>query len=157
MYWGHLEVRFGNWRNDPFFYRAFKIAIGRLLDALEPPGPITAPQFTSEVEDQEKSDHHMARWVDSMRRVEARAEYAANHVIGLFRTLPRITDEQREENIRLVGGLHTSLMNQFYAMPDAARDLAFKPRVEPKAGETVELTANVETIKLNLKTGDSNG
>ncbi|MFY9836910.1 MAG: hypothetical protein WAK55_10635, partial [Xanthobacteraceae bacterium] len=140
------------WRTDLFFYRALKIAIGRLLDALEPPGPMTAPKF--DVPNLEYADNHMAHWIDSMRTTpDARAEFAANHVLGLFRTLPRMTDEQREENRKLVGE-HAAMMHQFYGMPDAARDLAPKPRKEFKPGETVQLEANVQVINLSTKTGE---
>ena len=31
------------WRTDPFRYRAFKVAVGRLLEALTPPGEIKSP------------------------------------------------------------------------------------------------------------------
>src|SRR5262249_49197238 len=34
------EVAVFDWRSDPFFYRAFKLSVGQLLDALEPPAPI---------------------------------------------------------------------------------------------------------------------
>jgi hypothetical protein len=40
-------IRFPNayplWRSNPFLFRAFKLAVGKLLDALEPPGEIQAP------------------------------------------------------------------------------------------------------------------
>jgi hypothetical protein len=87
----------------------------------------------------------MKRWLDSMQTPDARAEYAANHVLALFRTLPRITEEQREENRRLVGE-HSAMMHQFYGMPDAARDLAFKPR--SSTGETVRFDASIQQIEL---------
>ena len=38
----HLGVP--RWRSDPFLYRAVKVGIGRLLDALEPPGEVKAPK-----------------------------------------------------------------------------------------------------------------
>jgi hypothetical protein len=151
LYAGNQEVAFFNWRADPFFYRAFKIAIGKLLDAIEPPGPITAP--TIDVSNPKDVDDYPQHWLETMQTPEARAEFAVNHVIGAFRTLPRITDKQREEATRLVGE-HTAAMHQFYGMPDAARDLAFKPR----SGEMVKVNAIMKTIELgDQKTGDSNG
>jgi len=92
----------------------------------------------------------MKRYIDSLQTPEARAEFAVGQVLAAFRTLPRLTDEEREENRKLVGE-HTAMMHQFYGMSDAARDLAIKPR----SGETMEMSVGVELIEL--KTSNKSG
>src|SRR5262249_46953506 len=40
-----------SWRSDPFFFRAFKIAVAKLLDALEPEGKIRPPKLPKPFDD----------------------------------------------------------------------------------------------------------
>ena len=40
------DERRGVWRTDPFFYAAFRIAVGHVLEALAPLGEIKAPKIT---------------------------------------------------------------------------------------------------------------
>jgi hypothetical protein len=125
---GKSEVRFYDWRSDPFFYRAFKIAVGRLLDALEPPGPIKAYQITAK---QGELDPYMKHYLASFKSPEARAEYSVGYILTALREAPHQTAERREEQRKLVG-MHPVLMREFYGMPDAAKDLV----VEPRSGKT---------------------
>jgi hypothetical protein len=150
-YMGDREFALYSWRRSPFCYRALKIAVGKLFDALEPPGPVTLP--TIDVDNPERLDSYTQRWIDSFGAPESRAEFAVNHVLAALRTLPRVSEEQREENRRLIGE-HSSIMHQFYGMSDAARDLALRPRDMSGLGERVPIKLDINVIKLNTKQGD---
>jgi hypothetical protein len=138
--WGKSEFGFYDWRSDPFFYKAFKIALGRLLDALEPPGPIKVYQITANEAELEPSWKH---YLASFKTPEARAEYSVEYILTALREAPHRTAERREEQRKLVG-MHPALMREFYGMPDAARDLVVKPR----SGKTVPLTVDVVPVSL---------
>ena len=128
-----------NWRASPFFYRAFKIAVGQVLDALDPPGPIEPPEMTVEG----GADPSTRRYLETFKTPEARAQYSADYVLTAFREFPQWSAETREEQRKLVTeyGL-PSFIREFYGMPDAARDLAVKPRaVEPGSDETLTIMA----------------
>lgn len=133
------EFAIYNWRANPFFYRAFKIAVGQLLDALDPPGPIEPCEIT--VEDGADPDPSTRRYLETFKTPEARAQYSADYVLTAFRGFPQWSAETREEQRKLVTeyGL-PSLIRDFYGMPDAARDLAVKPRaVKPRSDETITI------------------
>jgi hypothetical protein len=131
---GKREVALYDWRSDPFFYRAFTLAVGRVLGAISPPGEIKPPKIrTAEDED---ADPIVQRYIESFRSPEARAEYAADRILQLFRDMPRVSAEEREKQRKLLSEFYTpSLAREFYGMPDAAHDLAVKPR----SGEMVEM------------------
>jgi hypothetical protein len=123
-----------DWRTHPFFYKAFKIAVSQLLDALDPPGPIEPPKFT--VENGADLDPSTRRYVETFKTPEARGQYSADFVLTLFRAFPhQWSVETREEQIKLVTEYGSpQLIREFYGMPDAALALAVK-------GETVKITA----------------
>jgi hypothetical protein len=135
------EFALYNWRADPFFYKAFKIAVGQLLDALDPPGPIKAPKITPE--DEAKLDPFLRRYIETFKTPEARAQQSADFILTAFRALPQWSAETREEQRKLVTeyGL-PQLIREFYGIPDAARDLAVKPRSD----ETITITMKPEEI-----------
>jgi hypothetical protein len=135
---GKSEFRFYSWRSDPFFYRAFKIAVGRLLDALEPSGPIKVYQITA---NEAELEPYMKHYLSSFKTPEARAEYSVEYILTALREAPHQTAERREEQRKLVG-MHPALMREFYGMPDAASDLV----VEPRSGETMPLTVDVAPV-----------
>jgi len=123
-----VVVRLYDWRNDRFFFRALKIAVGRLLDELEPPGPIEPREITFK---ETHPDPSMRRWVASYKTPEARAEYSVDYLLTALREAPHLTALQHEEQARLAA-MYTPLMREFYGMQDAARDLAVKPRTSKK-------------------------
>jgi hypothetical protein len=128
-----------DWRTDPFFYKAFKIAVSQLLDALDPPGPIKRYEIT--VEDDAGLDPSTRRYLETFKTPEARAQHSADYVLDAFRALPQMSAETREEHRKLVTEYGTpQLIREFYGIPDAARDLAVKPR----SGKTIKISANLK-------------
>ena len=79
----HLGVP--GWRLDPFLFRAVKIGIGRLLDALEPRGEIKAPSrwkeaFANFAKDRIFDGHMpMKAWMD---QISASPEALAGHAVS---------------------------------------------------------------------------
>jgi hypothetical protein len=155
------EVALYNWRADPFFYRAFKIAVGQLLDALEPPGPIKAYPITVRVKDGpdlDIEDDHAGldpstrRYLETFKTPEARAQYSADFVLTAFRAFPQWSAETREGQRKLVTeyGFPT-LIRDFYGMPDAARDLAVKPRSDERASIDVKINDGIMLTKTKMR------
>jgi hypothetical protein len=146
------EITLYDWRADPFFYKAFKIAVGQLLDALDPPGPIKPYEIT--VENEADLDPSTRRYLETFKTPEARAQYSADYVLTALRAIPQWSAETREEQKKLVTeyGL-PQLIREFYEMPDAARDLAVKPRpfTRQREGEPVKITAKFKD-RLELTT-----
>jgi hypothetical protein len=135
------EFALYNWRASPFFYKAFKIAVGQLLDALDPPGPIEAPEITPE--DEANLHPFLRRYIETFKSPEARAQQSADYILTAFRGFPQWSAETREEQRKLVSEQGSpSLIREFYGMPDAARDLAVKPH----SGETITITIKTEEI-----------
>jgi hypothetical protein len=120
----HEEI----WRRDPFFYRAFKIAVSRILDALDPPGEIKSPALTLDSPGPE--DEFLKDWVESFKSPEARGKHAADYVLTSLAQIPRWSPEEREEQIKSFRewGAPQSMTDEFYGMPDAARDLTIAGR-----------------------------
>jgi hypothetical protein len=119
------EVALFDWRNEPFFYEAFRLAVGKLLDALSP-GPIEKNVRVNVY----KGDMTpaMQRYVDSFKDPEARAEYAANYVLTSLQSIPNWSAEDRERQKEIISKIGSSAMREFYGMPDAYDDLAPKPQ-----------------------------
>ena len=112
---GEEERPIGSWRDDPFFFRAFKIAVGKLLDELEPPGPIRPPVM--------KWFGAFDKLTRSYETPQARGEYAADYIWNALLTAPA-SPAERENERRRAGKIDSpSAWREFYGMPDAARDL----------------------------------
>jgi hypothetical protein len=138
------EIPLYSWRSSPFFYRAFKIAIGQLLDALEPRGPIR--QYDRIGTTEAELDPSMKRYVESFKTPEARAEYSVDYILTAFRSVPHWTEAEREEQRKFVSDAgNPTLIREFYAMPDAARDLAIKPKYQ--SDESVRLNVDVDDVE----------
>jgi hypothetical protein len=114
-------ARILEWRTDPFYFRAFKIAVGKLLDALEPKGEIKPPidmQFTEEGGGLENE------FLESFRDPELRGTYAARSIWADLRNKPLHTREEHEAmKKRLRKRSESAYWRLVYGMPDAARDL----------------------------------
>jgi hypothetical protein len=135
-----------SWRSDPFFYRAFKLAVGQILDALEPKGEIKSPKLRT-LDPEAVSDPLIAQWVQSFETPEARAEAAADHVLSALATMPSWTTDERERARHELERLGLpSLLRQFYQMADAAEDL--KP--EPRSGKTKTVSVGANILELDL-------
>jgi hypothetical protein len=136
-----------DWRSDAFFYRAFKVAVIRLLDALEPTGPIKAHDIV--VAKGIELDSFTKRYIGTFKRPETRAEQAVDFILAALRTAPRMT----EEELKQLEATHPSIVYPFYGITDAARDLAVKPQGEmvpvrinmglSLTGETIPVTVNI--------------
>jgi hypothetical protein len=108
------------WRSDPFLFRAFKLAVGKLLDALEPAGEIKSPVIL-EITDKVAVHLTTPKFIrDAYQTPEALADFCAAGILqALIRTVPlkkfdpRITKWDETED---------------YGMESARRDLGVKPK-----------------------------
>ena len=143
------ETQLIDWRSDPFCYRAFKLAVHQLLEALTPPGKpeskseiaaiatkiaadrIELPRFFLDLVGEAAHDPAAKRFADSWKNPEARAEYAVDWVLSSFRTARSEPDrELAREHAERVG--LQSLWREFYGMPEAAKDLQLKEQTRRK-------------------------
>jgi hypothetical protein len=113
------------WRNNPFFFRAFKIVVSQLLDALEPKGTIEAPKMKFHFKPTANEDiGALNDLIKSYDTPEARGQYAAGYILNSLQTIPRFSPEERErETQRLLEISSPAFWREFYGMADAARDL----------------------------------
>lgn len=123
------EVPMFNWRSDPFFYRAFKLAVVQILDAHEPKGEIKAPEIgmnlnpVSEDATQELCSAG-ARYIESFNTPEARADYTADNILNSLMTVPRWSMEERDQERRRLEMIGVpSFLREFYGMADASKAL----------------------------------
>ncbi len=112
------------WRTNPFYFRAFKIAVGKLLDALEPKGDIEPPlemQFNVTTEEAGALENDFLK---SFRDPESRGGYAARSIWASLRNVPLHTrEEDKETKERLRVRSQAAYFRELYGMPNAARDL----------------------------------
>ena len=109
------------WRTNPFYFRAFKIAVGKLLDALEPKGEIEPPidmQFKSADGGLENE------FFKSFSDPELRGAYAARSVWADLQNKILYTREEDEAMKKRLRDRSESAYDRLvYGMPNAARDL----------------------------------
>jgi hypothetical protein len=126
----------GSWRSDPFLFRAIKIGIGKLLDALEPQGEIKLPDFWRAF-----VDIPVADWMKPARESqiaatqspEAMGAYAAWLTLENFRSprpqnwdiLKKAASLSGREG-KIFNRLLNELQDTYYGMEDAKRDLKVK-------------------------------
>ena len=123
------EHRADEWHLDRFTFRMFRIALCKLLEALEPKGEIRPPldwkklaeDVEPELQREPKRDADLSRAsLASWKSPEARAEYIANSIwSSLQRTVPT-KDEIEADQIL---GVKAS-----YGMSDVRRDLKLMSR-----------------------------
>jgi hypothetical protein len=109
-----------DWRTNPFYFRAFKIAVGKLLDALEPKGKIEPP-FEMQFNISEEAGTLESDFLKSFRDPESRGAYAARSIWASLRNIPLNTRE--DEARRLRERSEAAYLRELYGMPNAARDL----------------------------------
>jgi hypothetical protein len=125
-----------SWRNNPFFFRAFKIAVGTLLDALEPAGPITPPKMKFNFRPTAHNTTAAAgdalnHFIKSYETPEARGQYAAGYIWNSLQTIPHLSPDEREQEIQKLHQISSpAFRHEFYGMSDAARDLHIKNEEE---------------------------
>lgn len=117
-----------SWRKNPFYFRAFKIAVGQLLDALEPVGTIEAPNLKFHLKPTTKEAATrvgaLNNLIKSYETPEARGQYAAGYILNSLETIPHLSAEEREREIEQLREISSNAFwREFYGMSDAARDL----------------------------------
>jgi hypothetical protein len=121
-----IDVFFPDWRSDPFYFRAFKLAVVQLLDALQPPGEVIAPRHhmsLTNVEAQQEADAFAARYNRSFESPEARADYAAGYVLASFMAVSKQSIEEHNEEERRLRRIGIRFALNHYGMVNAAIDL----------------------------------
>jgi hypothetical protein len=131
-----------NWRSDPFLFRAIRIGIDKLLDALEPAGEMKLPEFwktyANSLNDALFKEHEiLAKVQDAMRKTiipattspEGMADYAVWSTLQHYNaprppsdseTLRRFVSKEIVDNVRK----HQENLN--YGMADARKDLRMR-------------------------------
>jgi hypothetical protein len=118
----------GKWHRNPFTFRAFKLAVGKLLDALDPPGEAKSP-FVKLKDSDEPLHQQLVEW---FKTPESAATHAAALTLeNLFRP-KKITEEEKTvimqaEDEALDFGTGRSMIDEFereyFAMDIAGRVL----------------------------------
>jgi hypothetical protein len=119
-----------NWRSDPFVFRAFKLAVGKLLDALEPPGDVKRPpDFMLEMLKGDKTQA-MEWFIQITRSPEAMAEQAVAYVLMSFNKPVPFHEwfgDTDSKSLR-VAAEQKKMEQSYYGMIDAKRDLQIKAK-----------------------------
>jgi hypothetical protein len=139
------------WHQNPFMFRAFKLAVARLLDALEPSGKIQPPyedvaRASLEVARGAKEKHApvlvQSQWfVDQYQTPEKTAAAVADSILRFFfggsstlnEPVPhlRALAAEHPEN-EIYRELPDNLERDHYRMSDARRALQLKPKSQKK-------------------------
>lgn len=119
----------GGWRTDPFRYRAFKIAVGHLLGALEPPGEIKSPikdeEFVALLADKKQSSFD-ADIIELIRQQWKSPESLAASVFSdLWQQLNRSQPVPEPQNKR-----EEMIAEELYAVAAARADLGLDKKDE---------------------------
>jgi hypothetical protein len=125
---GFTEQPMFDWRSHPFFYRAFKIAVTKLLDALEPKGEIQPPKMldlTLALEEEEPGSLQW-RWLQSYKTPEDRGQVAAEYVWG---TLQRYSQSSPIDRERELESLKKEVGGDVGTLGEMASDL---PKLYPQ-------------------------
>ena len=110
------------WRSNPFLFRAFKLAVSKLLDALEPAGDIKSPA-TLEITENVTLDLTAPNFVrDIYQTPETLADFVAAGILqGLVRTAPPKKSDPHPTKWDYA---------DHYDWDSARRDLGIKPERE---------------------------
>jgi hypothetical protein len=127
-----------NWRSDAFLFKAIKIGIAKLLDALEPGGDADLPDFWRAAATMSPDIIFrpvLEDWMRATQSPEDMADYAVRNTLHSF-VSPRPL--QNSEALRglastpgweeLGGRILRDQEGHFYGMKDAKRDLAITKR-----------------------------
>ena len=116
--------RSGGWHRNPFLFRALRLAIDKLLEALEPPGDVQGP-YEEGLELYAHSHFSSEEIVASYMTPEARADLAAKQLLdALMRPDPRMETGLRELRSHPVHGpVAEMLLDDFYGFADVRRDM----------------------------------
>jgi hypothetical protein len=126
------------WRTDPFRYRAFKIAVGMLLDALEPKGEMRSPMPAEFVDRMAAADRSLLRNFPALVAIlksngESPENFAAFIFSNTWRQLnqPRKPEKGRDLLTLIseawgnlpVDSVRGAIQEDFYGMTEARVDL----------------------------------
>jgi len=142
-----------DWRSDPFLFRAVKLAIAKVLDALEPAGEIKLPDFwkvyRDNVAEEDSGGRSAKEWRDFKVKVtkspDAMAEHAASSILLHFdspRPLPEwvaqeeVPDDLDPDSQQIFRALQKHHENSHYGMEAARRDLGVKTLHKKSRGNT---------------------
>jgi hypothetical protein len=136
-----------DWRSDPFFYRAFKLAVSRVLDALEPAGKIKQPVIKLAAGDTADDKQHYTEMRKTFATPEARAQDTADLILAMLTT--KLSGQEREaQRQHLIDqGVSPAVFASFYGMPEAADDL----KVREYSGKKVQINALVNITSWSTK------
>jgi hypothetical protein len=134
------------WYQDPFTFRAFKLAVAKLLDGLEPRGEISIPLYEigSELAGHPIYSRLAGQPIYStlIKTPEDAAEYAAEWELHkLFHSIvepvtPDLREWMRTKLVSSEAELDEHIdyrMRELYAFSDARRDLGIKEPQKPKS------------------------
>jgi hypothetical protein len=115
-----VEEILNEWRTEPFRFRAFEIAVAKVLNALRPKGEMKPPYSNNVIE-------RFELLKEIFKSPESLAEFAATNVwIRLNRTNP--LSQRERELMRRYEYVGEIMLEEFYGMADARRDLALDSR-----------------------------
>jgi hypothetical protein len=137
------------WHQNPFMFRAFKLAVARLLDALEPSGKIQSPwkdvgkaYFEVARGEREKPAPLLAHWfADAHQTPEKTAVGVADAILRLLVGGSPTLNEQllhlrdlaaKHPQNEIYRSLSDNLERDLYGMSDARRALQLKPKSQKK-------------------------
>jgi hypothetical protein len=115
-----------DWRSVPFFFRAFKLAVGHLLEAIEPRGEICPPAIQTIV-DGEKNDALREALFSSYQSPDARAKVAAETVLRLL--------HRKEPKMEGFASFDPYLSSEAYGYWNARQDLQAVKRRDLTEGQ----------------------
>jgi hypothetical protein len=114
-----------NWRTDRFFFQAFKLAVAKVLDALEPSGEIRSPKDMFENRDKDENGIRLFEMVKATYETpEARADAAARTLLSTLKQ-PSFNEYYFDE---IAPNHKRSGLQDFYGFLDARRDLQLKTK-----------------------------
>ena len=116
------------WRTDPFLFKAFKFAVIKLLDALEPPGEVRPPIAEKEIK-KFTNDPRKIKYL--MMRIKSPKNFSAQEVSMVLMWLNSDYSMLDVHNLRLrhrVPAVASRVKNELYGYIDARRDLELKPK-----------------------------
>lgn len=137
------------WRTDPFLYRAFKLAVVKLLDALEPAGDVHAPiteEFVRDLVEAQETELYSklpSEMLKSMEKIYESPETLSSHIfsniwsglLGVSSPDAEIMKSEMREILshkypHLLGEIDSMWKDELYGMQDARRDLQIKLKGE---------------------------
>jgi hypothetical protein len=144
----------GDWRSDLFFYKAFKIAVQQLLDALDPPGPASPPQglgsqfsIVSSGYPSEKVAQAGLRLAASFHSPEERAAYSADLLLSELNQIRNWTPQWREQQSRLLETFDPYLARSLEWVSGAALNL-LNPKPQPQSADVQRSTGTLRPVFL---------